>query len=191
MVRSHDRAQLRHEQYSHHHPCAVGCTNVAARSPVLLRPRLPARCCRPSTARWRRSFRSKGASWSGCSAPKFRRDLRTVVNDTPWNEPWTDTLEALSTLDDAAIIVIERLIVASDIEVPTELLDTDVLGLLTKSMYDPLIAPTRLSRSNYLRGRLGARSLTREQLELAHTLSLEWTGTLDSLVETVRGLSPH
>jgi hypothetical protein len=122
---------------------------------------------------------------------EFRRDLRTVVNDTPWNEPWTDTLEALSTLDDAAIIVIERLIVASDIEVPTELLDTDVLGLLTKSMYDPLIAPTRLSRSNYLRGRLGARSLTREQLDLAHTLSLEWTGTLDSLVETVRGLSPR
>jgi len=124
---------------------------------------------------------------------KFRVHLCHLVGLTPWNDPIASMLTHLATVDqDDAFTIINELIepALSDVQA-VALMERDELGLLTRSLHNTVLSQWVYPRAGYLRGRLPTHNLSAAQSSLAETLSMEWVGTLDALVDTVRSLAPR
>jgi len=76
----------------------------------------------------------------------------------------------------------------------SEVCDSDDVGRLTRSVFDAIGIKVIIPRTDYLIRRARVRAttgmLTPQQFEFAATLSTDWTGTLDEMVETATTLRP-
>jgi hypothetical protein len=127
--------------------------------------------------------------------PELRDRAKRLVSNVSQNLGIRELILAFASLCDV-VSVDEVVHIVREVRDPVHsienlLIETDTPGTLPKAVYDALFT-SGVKRDAYLIYRLRTvrPRFSREQEEFARTLALEWDGTLNALLETVRTLRP-